>query len=91
MSQALATLHKQDLQKKTLEVHHIVCETYECPIAFFSEADPLSQLVSNLLSRGVDVAWTTLLLYSQLACAVQSFPFALMGNHNPINNLEEKR
>lgn len=42
---------KAHLRDKALEVHHILCETYECPIPFFSEADPLSQLVSNLLSH----------------------------------------
>ena len=42
---------KAHLQDKALEVHHILCETYECPVPFFSNADPLSQLVSNLLSH----------------------------------------
>jgi endonuclease III len=39
------------LRDKALEVHRILCETYECPVPFFSDADPLSQLVSNLLSH----------------------------------------
>lgn len=42
---------KTHLQDKALEVHRILCETYECPVSFFSNADPLSQLVSNLLSH----------------------------------------
>lgn len=41
----------ETLRNKALEVHHILCETYECPVPFFSTADPLSQLVSNLLSH----------------------------------------
>jgi endonuclease III len=39
------------LQDKALEVHRILCKTYECPVPFFSDLDPLSQLVSNLLSH----------------------------------------
>jgi endonuclease III len=42
---------KAHLRDKALEVHRVLCETYECPIPFFSNADPLSQLVSNLLSH----------------------------------------
>jgi endonuclease III len=42
---------KVHLRDKALEVHRILCETYECPVPFFSNADPLSQLVSNLLSH----------------------------------------
>lgn len=36
---------------KALEVHRRLCAVYECPIPFFSDRDPLSQLVSNLLSH----------------------------------------
>lgn len=39
------------LRNRALEVHRRLCETYECPVPFFSSADPLSQLVSNLLSH----------------------------------------
>jgi endonuclease III len=43
--------HKDQLRDKALEVHRILCETYECPVEFFSNSDPLSQLVGNLLSH----------------------------------------
>ena len=43
--------NQSHLRDRALEVHHILCETYECPVPFFSSADPLSQLVSNLLSH----------------------------------------
>jgi endonuclease III len=42
---------KPYLKNRVLGVHRILCETYECPVPFFSSADPLSQLVSNLLSH----------------------------------------
>jgi endonuclease III len=41
----------EELRDKALEIHKRLCETYECPVPFFSQADPLSQLVSNLLSH----------------------------------------
>lgn len=44
-------LETKKLGNKALAVHRILCETYECPVPFFSSADPLSQLVSNLLSH----------------------------------------
>ena len=39
------------LLAKALAVHERLCETYDCPIAFFSDQDPLSELVSALLSH----------------------------------------
>jgi endonuclease III len=39
------------LRAKALEVHRILCNLYNCPIAFFHNSDPLSNLVSNLLSH----------------------------------------
>jgi endonuclease III len=45
------TNQKQHLQDKALEVHHILCETYGCPVPFFSALDPLSQLLGTLLSQ----------------------------------------
>jgi endonuclease-3 len=32
-------------------VHDLLCEVYECPIAYFHSLDPLSELVSSLLSH----------------------------------------
>jgi endonuclease-3 len=40
-----------DLRDKALDVHHRLCEAYGCPIPFFSSKDPLSELVSALLSH----------------------------------------
>ena len=40
-----------DLQDKVLEIHHRLCRTYHCPISYFHALDPLSELVSSLLSH----------------------------------------
>src|SRR5689334_23843526 len=39
------------LRAKALEVHHRLCRAYGCPIPYFHELDPLSELVSSLLSH----------------------------------------
>ena len=39
------------LKHKALEVHHVLCGVYGCPVAFFSDDDPMSNLVSNLMSH----------------------------------------
>ncbi len=39
------------LRAKLLHVHELLCAAYECPIAYFHELDPLSELVSSLLSH----------------------------------------
>jgi len=38
-------------QQKALLVHERLCQTYECPIPYFHELDPLSELISSLLSH----------------------------------------
>ena len=40
-----------DLRQKVLLVHERLCRTYECPIPYFHDLDPLSELVSSLLSH----------------------------------------
>ena len=40
-----------DVSEKALEVHHRLCREYGCPIAYFHALDPLSELVSSLLSH----------------------------------------
>ncbi|HEX8234381.1 MAG TPA: hypothetical protein VF600_00330 [Abditibacteriaceae bacterium] len=40
-----------DLNEKALLVHERLCVEYECPIAYFANLDPLSELVSSLLSH----------------------------------------
>ncbi len=40
-----------DLQQKALEIHRRLCHLYGCPIAYFHSLDPLSELVSSLLSH----------------------------------------
>ncbi len=40
-----------DLHAKALEIHRLLCAEYGCPIAYFGDLDPLSELVSSLLSH----------------------------------------
>ena len=40
-----------DLRAKALDAHDALCEAYGCPVPFFSTKDPLSELVSALLSH----------------------------------------
>lgn len=40
-----------DLQKRVLEIHDRLCVEYGCPIAYFHDLDPLSELISALLSH----------------------------------------
>ncbi|NEP18692.1 MAG: Fe-S cluster assembly protein HesB [Leptolyngbya sp. SIO4C1] len=40
-----------DLKQKAVEIHQRLCQTYGCPIAYFHSLDPLSELVSSLLSH----------------------------------------
>ena len=39
------------LRAKALEIHGRLCRAYGCPIAYFHDLDPLSELVSSLLSH----------------------------------------
>jgi len=40
-----------ELRARALLVHERLCVEYKCPIAFFHDFDPLSELVSSLLSH----------------------------------------
>ena len=40
-----------DLNAKALEIHRRLCGVYGCPIAYFHSLDPMSELVSSLLSH----------------------------------------
>lgn len=40
-----------DLQQKVLLIHERLCAAYGCPIPYFSHRDPLSELISALLSH----------------------------------------
>lgn len=40
-----------EIQDKLLQVHDRLCQTYGCPIPYFHDLDPLSELVSALLSH----------------------------------------
>jgi endonuclease III len=42
---------KKPLESKVLEIHRRLCVAYECPVAYFHSLDPLSELVSSLLSH----------------------------------------
>ncbi|RYD89159.1 MAG: Fe-S cluster assembly protein HesB, partial [Sphingobacteriales bacterium] len=39
------------MKEKALLVHERLCQAYQCPIAYFHSFDPLSELVSSLLSH----------------------------------------
>lgn len=39
------------LRVKAWMVHRLLCEEYECPIRYFHDMDPLSELISSLLSH----------------------------------------
>ena len=39
------------LRAKAMEVHRRLCRTYECPIGYFHDLDPVSELISSLLSH----------------------------------------
>jgi endonuclease-3 len=48
-----------ELRTRALEVHERLCREYQCPIRWFHSLDPLSELVSSMLShrtRNVDSA-----------------------------------
>ena len=40
-----------DPSAKALEIHGRLCRVYGCPIAYFHDLDPMSELVSSLLSH----------------------------------------
>ena len=40
-----------DMKLRALLIHERLCAEYHCPIAYFHELDPLSELVSSLLSH----------------------------------------
>lgn len=46
-----ADAEQQALRARALAVHERLCDAYGCPIAYFSDKDPLSELVSALLSH----------------------------------------
>src|SRR3712207_4637230 len=41
----------QDLKEKALLIHERLCKAYGCPIPYFHTLDPLSELISSLLSH----------------------------------------
>ena len=45
------TADHDHLSRKALEIHRRLCPEYGCPIAYFHDHDPLSELVSSLLSH----------------------------------------
>ena len=46
-----ASNQPNDLKQKALTVHERLCREYKCPIPYFHSLDPLSELVSSLLSH----------------------------------------
>lgn len=47
----LDLLTTRDLGQKVIAIHTRLCAEYDCPIAYFHSLDPLSELVSALLSH----------------------------------------
>lgn len=47
----LPTIDEAALRAKAILVHERLCAEYECPIPYFHDLDPLSELVSSLLSH----------------------------------------
>jgi endonuclease-3 len=47
----LAPMVPDEVRAKALLVHEKLCAAYGCPIPFFHDLDPLSELVSSLLSH----------------------------------------
>lgn len=39
------------LEEKLLVIHELLCQEYQCPIPYFHDLDPLSELISSLLSH----------------------------------------
>lgn len=58
------------LQEKMLQIHQILCDTHGAPFPYFSDKDPVSELVSTLLSHRTKNE-TTAKAYKQL---VLNFP-----------------
>ena len=47
----LEAYSRDELIAKALEIHDRLCREYDCPIDYFSDKDPLSEMVSALLSH----------------------------------------
>ena len=47
----LAAAPDPNVRAKLLRVHDALCREYRCPIAYFAGLDPLSELISSLLSH----------------------------------------
>jgi endonuclease-3 len=45
------TTDRDDLSRKALAIHERLCAVYGCPIPYFHSFDPLSELISSLLSH----------------------------------------
>lgn len=48
---ARAPQPSDDARRHALEIHRRLCAVYGCPIAYFQDLDPLSELISSLLSH----------------------------------------
>ena len=53
---ALFSVADPAVRARALEAHDRLCREYGCPVAFFHELDPLSELVSSLLSPAAKAA-----------------------------------
>jgi endonuclease-3 len=46
-----STWNTPEIRDRVREIHDRLCDAYGCPVPFFSDKDPLSELVSALLSH----------------------------------------
>ncbi|MGC1309400.1 MAG: hypothetical protein WA885_19435 [Phormidesmis sp.] len=52
LSQELSQeLSQKELSQKAIAIHQRLCQEYDCPIAYFHNLDPMSELISSLLSH----------------------------------------
>jgi endonuclease-3 len=80
-SRLLSQSPDPELQHKAMLVHDRLCAVYGCPIPYFSDLDPLSELISALLShrtKNADSHWAFQQLVEQFATweAVRTAPTA---------------
>jgi len=74
-----------ELQEKAIVIHDRLCAVYGCPVPYFSDRDPLSELISALLSHRTKNA-DSHRAFQQL---VAQFPTWEAIRDAPVNELEQ--
>jgi endonuclease III len=75
----------QRLRAKALEIHKQLCSVYGCPVPFFAERDPLSELVSSLLSHRTKNA-DSARAYRTLRARFQNWDEVLKAETSEVHN-----